>query len=661
MPLSFEPVSTRQIKQVAEAIIPEVLDKAEDQDLILKSVNALPAEMPRLTEQEMLIAMNSDISKALVSSKTQETGDPKSYTFNPLTIYQDAISHKVMVSGVSYRTLEEMAKQCAPVAAIINTRINQLTAFARPQRTKHSLGFRVQKKYAKKMNESQKKKAREYEEFIINCGRGSAANKRDYFEMFLKKIGRDRLTYDQVNFERVFTYGGRLHEILAVDASTIRLAIGQTSQYTNNSLTSWDKADRSRGPGDKLLGTEMAYLQVLNGQKMVEYTSDEMAFLINWPRTNVDVAGYGYSEIEMLISTITAILFSAEYNRRFFSSGSSPKGVLNVKGNMNQSQLDAFKKNWLNQLSGITGAWRTPIVAAEGGLEFVNMQQTNREMEFSKYNDFLIKLTCAVFQASPEEINFASQMTDSGSGAVFNSKPEMRLQASRDKGLVPLLAFFENGMNRGVMSYIDPDYEIELVGLDGGTEGDQVELHEKELKTFKTVNEVREQNDLPPVEGGDEILNPVFAQLKIAKMTQEAQKETLKMTQEFQEEQTKEGQEFQEEQGDKQMEQDAEQQREQMKIDTQLKREQMEMDHQLDKEMAAKEAKEGPKKPGDKKPAPKKAVKKGLDDEGNWENEDLDALTSLVQRGVVMGEFEKIMKSLEGIDTEVIVKEPPIA
>jgi len=374
---------------------------------------------------------------------------------------------------------------------------------------------------------------------------------------------------------------------------------------------------------------EKAYVQVMNGQIVCDYREDEMAFLTAWPRTEINVAGYGYSEVEQLIATITAILFAGEYNRRFFSSGSSPKGVLNIKANMNQTQMDGFKKAWLAQLSGITGAWRTPIVAAEGGLEFINMQQTNREMEFSKYNDFLIKVACAVYQIAPEEINFSSQTSTNGQGAVFESKSELRLKASRDKGLVPLLTFFENGINREIMRYLDPAYELVFVGLDGGTEMDQVELHEKELKNFKTVNEVRAQNDLPPLEeGGDIILNSVFAQILVAKQMTDSQKENLEMTQKFQEEQTVQGQEFQVEQAEKQAEQMAEQQAQMAEAAP---------------EEAAPAKKPAPK--AEKKPE-KKEVKKSIDadwDYGNFDN--FDDFAAEIRKGIVTGEFERALKT----------------
>lgn len=632
MPPSFSKDLKAKAVEVVGQILPDYIKPAETQDQIMKSLQGLPSKPLGMPESEIVEGLK-ELQKSLLPNKNGELV-PKSFLYNSLT-YSDTQNLPNLIRGLTYGTMHTMVHQSQILSAIVNTRINQISAFARVPRTKHALGFRVQKKGKIKMSDAEKRKCTEYEEFILNCGVGSAAHKRDFFEQFIKKISRDRLIVDQVNFERVFTLGGKLHEIVAIDSATIRIALRKyldTKQGFTVGIDSsvvWDP--RSNNVSRYTVpDSERAYVQVMNGQIVREYTEDEMAFLVSWPRTEVNVAGYGYSEVEQLIQTITALLFASEYNRRFFSSGSSPKGVLNVKANMNQTQMDGFKKAWLAQLSGISGAWRTPIVAAEGGLEFINMQQTNREMEFAKYNDFLIKVACAVYQIAPEEINFSSQTSTSGQGTVFESKSELRLKASRDKGLVPLLTFFENGLNREVMRYIDPEYEIVFVGLDGGTEGDQIELHEKELKTFKTVNEVREQNDLEPLEGGDIILNSAFVQMESLKMNMKNQKETLKKTQDFQMDQM-------EVQNENQIN---------------AEKRQMEMQAQMPEEDEAPEEAEAP----EKKPAktsekqekkPKKKIKKSLDWEyGNFNN--FEDFAEAIQSNIHTGNFEKSLNALEG-------------
>lgn len=652
MPPSFERTPNhKRIVQIAQEVVPEIVKDSETQDKLIKSVNDT-ASLALPSEREVIETLQ-DLQKSAQMDK-EEKIRPKSFLYNPMQ-YSDTANHPFFIRGLTYFTMHEMVKQSQIISAIINTRLNQVSSFARVPRSKYAIGFNVKKKGSVRMTESEKKKAQSYEEFILNCGVGSASHVRDYFEQFIKKIARDRLVVDQVNFERVFTFGNKLHEIVAVDSATIRIALRKyldsglmpKSSTALDANVVYDPVQRNNITAPfQVPDLERAFVQVMNGQIVREYTSDEMAFVTAWPRTDVNVAGYGFSEIEQLVQTITAILFASEYNRRFFSVGSSPKGVLNVKANMNQAQMDGFKKAWLAQLSGLSGSWRTPIVAAEGGLEFVNMQQTNREMEFAKYNDFLIKVACAVYQIAPEEINFSSQTSATGQGAVFESKSELRLKASRDKGLVPLLTFFENMLNREIMRYVDPGYEIVFVGLDGGTELDAVELYEKELKTFKTLNEVRKENDLPPIDGGDIVLNPVYSQVMIANQNVENQQATLERTQDFQREQAEEQARMQSEQAN------AEVGNQTKMTKLEMEREKLQMAHEKQqmKHAQQKHVMDGEKIERQKDMPPKKKVKKSLENDewdfGAFDN--FEDFAEAVQQGLRSGSFEKSLANMDG-------------
>jgi len=643
-------IDTKFIKSVAEDVIVEVLPKnAQLQDHILENVHALPE---KISEQAMLLAMNQDIQKSLLAQQNAavvRNEDPKSLLIDTFGVVS-SIDAKQAYSGMSYQTLNNMASQCQPVAAIINTRLNQLSAFARVPRSRYGMGFRVEKiGSGGKMSAYDKNRASKLEQFFINCGEGSAAYKRDYFEMFLKKIGRDRFRYDQMNFERVFTRGGDLHEFVAVDAASIRIALRKYLDDTDASKDITDSelaADRGPwGRGNHRINVPLetkAYLQVLHGQMVTEYTEDEMAFLVSWPRTDLRNFGYGYSEVEQLIETVTAILYASEYNRRFFSSGSSPKGVLNVKGNMSANSLDSFKKGWIAQLTGLSGSWRTPIVAAENGLEFINMQQTNREMEFSKYMDFLIKISCAVFQIAPEEINFSSQSGASGSGAVFESKGELKLKASRDKGLVPLLTSMENWMNREVLRYKSDEFEFVFVGLDGMTEADQLQLDEQRLKTSWTIDEIREENGREPLKKyGDIIENPQFMTAYAAELNGEIQADAADKAAELAQEQADSQAKMEGKQSKMQMEQE--------KLAMAHEKQQIkhaQMKHVMDGEKMERQAK-----------MPKKKVQKSFDMSGNLvdnveavEIEDAvwEDFTDDIQKSIHSGELKAVLDTIKG-------------
>jgi hypothetical protein len=203
-------------------------------------------------------------------------------------------------------------------------------------------------------------------------------------------------------------------------------------------------------------------------------------------------------------------LYAEEYNRRFFMQGSAPKGILNFRGdNLTPDQLEGFRRQWRANVEGVENSWRTPIMQAEQGVEWINLHPSNQEMEYGQWMEYLIKITCAVFLIDPAELNFdmhgGVQQT-----SLFESSQEWKLKASRDCGLKPMLRFIAKLINQHIVSKIDDNFTFDFVGLDELTEQEKHELRKEQVSSYMTLNEIRRAEDLPDVPDGDLILNPTY-------------------------------------------------------------------------------------------------------------------------------------------------------
>ena len=401
--------------------------------------------------------------------------------------------------------LRRTASACAPVEAIIKTRINQVGRYSVPSRNDlDGLGFKITKIDGEDTTDEELDEMRELEDFIYYCGIPNGEKDRDHFDTFLRKVIRDSLTLDQINFELVKDDKGELLAFYPVDASTIRVA---TENYTPDDTLDLEK------PEDL---DEIRYVQIIDGQIVAYFTYDELAFEVRNPRTDVKHQPYGYSEIEVVIREITSFLDSIDYNSRFFRQGGMTKGILNIKedpaGIGTHGTFTSFKRQWRTQVTGQKGAWKIPVFQLPGEVEFINLEQSKGDMVFETFSTYLINMICAVYQIDPAEINFPNQGgVGGGSSSLFNGD-DSKVRQSKDKGLFPLLQFIENFINKHIVSTISDKYAFSFVLEDAENQEKRVAIDRQRVSTFMTVNELREEKGLKPLENGDIILDPYFMQ-----------------------------------------------------------------------------------------------------------------------------------------------------
>jgi len=466
---------------------------------------------------------------------------------DPMAI-QYAMGYKDRKYSLSYDVLKRIPQQLAIVNAIFQTRINQIASFAVPMRMSKSLGYEVKHKDpSHNTTDAEREMIQSIETFIYQCGASSPnphnerATKRDDFETFLRKIVRDSLMYDQCCWEIVPNRKGEPYEFVAVDASTIRFAEPDSGLGPNDNWYDRNPVWNERGNAHEgspyrtnnykdfysrhRKDQKPAFVQIIDGQIHTTYTADELAFGVRNPRTDLAIQGYGYSELEQAITIVTSHLYAEEYNRRFFMQGSAPKGLLNFKGDeMTPDMLEGFKRHWRANLEGVENSWKTLITQSEQGVEWIDLQKTNQDMEYSQWVEYLLKILCALFLIDPAELNF-----DLAGGVsqtpLFESSSEWKLKASRDRGLKPMLRFIAKLINEHIVSKIDDRFTFDFVGLDELTENEKHELRVEQLNSYKTMNEIRREQDLPDIEYGDVPSSPAYIQARAALIQEKLQQE----------------------------------------------------------------------------------------------------------------------------------------
>lgn len=437
-----------------------------------------------------------ELLKAMNDHNGEQPFQPKSAIIDPMNmLYMGGTRGKP--TPIPYETLRRMA-QIPAVSAIINTRLNQVARFAKRPRFNGDIGFRIGLKDSdSKMSDGQRKRAREIEDFFLRTGWERNKVRKDNFNTFLRKITRDSLTLDVMTFEKVATHKGELAELWAIDAGTIELVINNpTGEGNNYQLPVYKPETRSalNHIGD------IAYVQKINGTTVAEYTEDEFAFAIRNPRTDILFTDFGMSELETLMEIVTGIVNGVRYNTSYFSHSNLPQGVLEIVGRYQEKHLESFKKQWKSLTTGSAGKWATPVMAMEEGQGFkwTPFKNSNRDMEFNEFLEFLFNIACAVYQIDPNEVGFKSWT--SGSGMTQSDNTQTKIDESKDKGFIPLMTFLSDTFNSEIVDLIDEDFVFEWVGLDEEDIDKKLERQKLELEMGKkTVEEVRKEDDLDDI------------------------------------------------------------------------------------------------------------------------------------------------------------------
>jgi hypothetical protein len=411
-------------------------------------------------------------------------------------------------SSMTYETLRMMSVKNTVIASIIQIRCNQVAQFGRPQQGPYDKGYRIiprdRRDKKKVLTPAEKKQAAEIERMLETTGfllPGEKPADRDSFRTFLRKATRDILTYDQWAFEKIRDRKGRVSRFIALPSESIRPASADIEHMDVKSL-------RER----------VSHVQVYEDTPIAEFSPEDIAWCVMNPRSDLRANGFGFSYIEMLVSLVTAWLYGFEYNQRFFMQGSAIKGILNVKGAIPDRQLRAFRRMWYSMVSGVSNAWKTPILNSED-LQWVPLHVNNREMEYGQWMDWLTKLTCAVFGIDPVEINFI--FGNSGQSSSLNqSRPNAaEVQESKDKGLVPLMDHIADNLNMHIIWELAPDFEFAFTGFDAQAEEKEQEGRIKAVTNYKMIDEVRAlyEDDPLPNGMGQLILNPTYMQWAMQK------------------------------------------------------------------------------------------------------------------------------------------------
>ena len=172
-----------------------------------------------------------------------------------------------------------------------------------------------------------------------------------------------------------------------------------------------------------------------------------------------------------------------------------------LTGDADQGDVMALEQFIIDVMSnGPASKWRIPIIPSGGdkdkrGMEWISFQNSNQDMQFSQWTELLWSGVSALFGVDLEELGIKTSKNTS----LMSENLSPRIEESKSRGLGSILSFLQAHLQK-ILNMIDEDFLIEFNGYEKDDIQQKNANIEAELRSFKTVDEIRKENDLEPFE-----------------------------------------------------------------------------------------------------------------------------------------------------------------
>lgn len=290
---------------------------------------------------------------------------------------------------------------------------------------------------------------------------------RNSFRSFTEPVLEDVLVLDAGSIEKVRNLRGQVAQLWYVDGGEIKV-----SKY-------WD------GEED-----EPRYFWYPDGRARASWKNEDFVYVMSRPSTHRVV---GLATLEILKNTIDAELNGSSYNARQVTSA-APDGMLDLGEGVRPNQVEQFKSYWLAEVAG-KGAMA--ILGGSRGAKFVPFRQSNRDMQFVEWQNYLLRKTALVFQLAAQDLNSVVDV-NRASAAVFQENTE-------DRGLRPLLGLVADYYTREIVwdegfGGRDNNLKFAFTRLNQRETLDAAKVQDIQTAGIPTrvVNELRKKDGLEP-------------------------------------------------------------------------------------------------------------------------------------------------------------------
>lgn len=212
----------------------------------------------------------------------------------------------------------------------------------------------------------------------------------------------------------------------------------------------------------------------------------------------------GVSQIKHALKNSVGIALAAdEYSSKFFENGARPDFALEVPGNPGKDEVQNIRESWSERHSGPSNAHLPAILS--GGMKAHELTMNAEDAQLISTRQFQVEDIARIFGVPPHMIGHTEKASSWGTGVEQMSIGFVKYTLSRH------LKKIEQEINRKIWRGNKYFVEFNTAGLERGdyktrNEGYRIAIGRSGEPGWMTLNEVRKMENLPPVEGGDQLM-----------------------------------------------------------------------------------------------------------------------------------------------------------
>lgn len=201
---------------------------------------------------------------------------------------------------------------------------------------------------------------------------------------------------------------------------------------------------------------------------------------------------------------IGTALAADEYSARFFSNGARPDFVIKTSGKLNEEQAKLFRESWMARYAGAGNA-HIPAILSGPDADVKQLTMSHEDAQLIATRNFQASDIARIYGVPPHMIGITEKSTSWGTGIEQQSIGFIKYTLQRH------LVKIEQEINRKCFRTAATFAEFNTAGLERGdykarNEGYRIALGRAGEPGWMTINEVRGLENLPPMDGGNDLM-----------------------------------------------------------------------------------------------------------------------------------------------------------